>query len=85
MPTKCYALIHLQHGGDCSESAEPEAWVIGSPSACTPHRCAGEPAPYLHLARAFEAMDATTKRLRISGAVRPQRVFMPFLMMQLEM
>jgi hypothetical protein len=29
----------------------------------------GEPTPYLHLARAFEAMDATTKRLRISGGV----------------
>lgn len=25
----------------------------------------GEPTPYLHLARAFEAMDSTTKRLRI--------------------
>ncbi|GAB4816048.1 hypothetical protein N2152v2_003094 [Parachlorella kessleri] len=29
----------------------------------------GEPAPYLHLARAFEAMDATTKRLRISDVL----------------
>lgn len=28
----------------------------------------GQPTPYLHLARALEAMDATTKRLHISGA-----------------
>lgn len=37
-------------------------------SACPP--CSGvpgQPTPYLHLARAFEAMETTKKRLRISG------------------
>lgn len=29
----------------------------------------GEPTPYLHIARTFEAMDSTTKRLRISDAL----------------
>lgn len=35
------------------------------------HACwrPGEPAPYLHLALTFAAMDATTKRLRIADAL----------------
>lgn len=33
-----------------------------------PTAAAGQPTPYLHLARAFEAMETTKKRLRISGA-----------------
>ncbi|KFM27440.1 DNA ligase 1 [Auxenochlorella protothecoides] len=51
------------------------------------HACwsAGEPTPYLHLARAFEAAEATTKRLRVgdiltnmfrSVRVRPSGVVM---------
>lgn len=30
---------------------------------------AGEPVPYLHLARAFQAVDSTTKRLKIADAL----------------
>jgi hypothetical protein len=35
------------------------------------HACwqAGQPVPYLHLARAFQAIDTTTKRLRIADAL----------------
>jgi DNA ligase-1 len=30
---------------------------------------AGQPVPYLHLARAFQAIDTTTKRLKIGDAL----------------
>lgn len=36
---------------------------------------AGQPTPYLHLARAFEAMETTKKRLRISGAALPMQPY----------
>ena len=39
----------------------------------TPPR-AGRAAPYLHLSRALEAMDGTTKRLRIAGEGVGKRV-----------
>ncbi len=29
----------------------------------------GEPVPYLHLARAFQAVDSTSKRLKIADAL----------------
>ena len=45
---------------------------------------AGQPTPYLHLARAFEAMETTKKRLRISGAAPCGLLAHPILIGQLQ-